>query len=270
MKNSRISAFLRWAGSKKQLLPILQEYWVPTHKRYVEPFAGSACLFFRIGPSKSMLGDLNAALIKMYRCLKSEPEAVIDALFDLPKGRRHYQQIRSMDATDMSDAGRAARFIYLNRFCFNGLYRTNKLGNFNVPYGGGKSGSLPSRELLRACSASLRRTILLDGDFGDTLARVVAGDFVYLDPPFSVAARRTFNEYNAAVFASADVKRLREWMHVLVSRGASFVVSYAESEEGRFLARGFATRRVTVKRHIAGSFTNRVKSRELLIHHRAI
>ncbi len=179
MNNAPVSAFLRWAGSKKQLLPVLQDYWTPKYRRYVEPFAGSACLFFRhfFLPTASVLGDLNSPLIHVYRCLKNDPEAVIQALSELPKGKSHYKRIRSLDGSDLTKAGRAAAFIYLNRFCFNGLYRTNKLGRFNVPYGGERSGSLPSADHLRACSSALRHTTLVDGDFNETLAKVVRWRF---------------------------------------------------------------------------------------------
>lgn len=269
MKSHIQRPLLRWAGSKKQLLPILRAYWSPEYKRYVEPFAGSACLFFSIRPGRALLGDLNCDLMRMYACLKKDPDPVIHALANLPKGKDHYKRIRDADGSGQSEVAQCARFIYLNRYCFNGLYRTNRLGKFNVPYGGEKSGSLPSPKQLRGCASLLRRARLVRGDFATTLQGVVAGDFVYLDPPFSVAARRTFNEYNATVFSDGDVRRLKEWMKELVFRKVSFVVSYAECEEGIFLAMGYPTRKVSVRRHIAGSFTNRVKSNELLISHQA-
>jgi DNA adenine methylase len=132
--------FLRWAGSKRLLLPVLQNFWTARHKRYVEPFAGSACLFFAIKPAKAILGDLNPELIATYIEVKYRIGAVLDELKKLkPKSKREYKRLRSIDIAALTPPARAARFIYLNRYCFNGIYRTNLLGQFNVPYSGGFS-----------------------------------------------------------------------------------------------------------------------------------
>lgn len=265
MRRVGVQPFLRWAGSKRQLLPILTTYWSGKYDRYVEPFAGSACLFFHIAPSKAILGDLNAELVRTLRELKRNPKETTDRLRRLRKGRKRYLEVRRIDPATLSAPERAARFIYLNRFCFNGLYRTNTAGRFNVPYGGEKSGRLPSDEHLFACSALLKRTTLVAGDFENVLGRVKAGDFVYMDPPFRVRARRVFNEYDKSVFSFDDVIRLRGWLEVLAARSISFLVSYAESEEANFLKRGFHTEIVTVRRNIAGFSGSRGRSRELLI-----
>src|SRR5882762_9978952 len=117
--------FLRWAGSKRSLLPILQTFWTKKHKRYIEPFAGSACLFFAIKPPKAILGDLNTELIATYIEVKYRIAAVLTELKSLaPANRDEYKRLRAVDISTMTPAARAARFIYLNRFCFNGIYRT--------------------------------------------------------------------------------------------------------------------------------------------------
>lgn len=257
--------FLRWAGSKKQLLPLLSRYWRANHTRYVEPFAGSACLFFRLRPRKAILGDINRELIHTYLEVKYRASSVVDVLGDFNTGRREYLRIRSMDPSSLDSASRAARFIFLNRFCFNGLYRTNRAGVFNVPYGGEKSGHLPSAAQLFDCSKALKNAQLVAGDFERILCRVEEGDFVYLDPPFAVEARRVFNEYDAASFNVEDVKRLRRWMDTLARKDVSFLVSYAQSEEGGYLSQGFFTEIATVKRNIAGFTQRRAHARELLI-----
>jgi DNA adenine methylase len=169
----------------------------------------------------------------------------------------------------LSSAEQAARFIYLNRFCFNGLYRTNLRGEFNVPYGGEKSGDIPTLAHLSDCGRLLRRARLVGGSFERTLELVRVGDFVYMDPPFSVAGRRVFKEYNAAVFSDSDVRLLRRWMERLASEGISFLVSYAESDEAAFLSEGFNQQRASVRRHIAGGFANRVRCDEILINYEA-
>ena len=126
--------FLRWAGSKRLLLPNLQKYWTKNHKRYLEPFAGSARLFFALKPSRAILGDLNPCLIGTYLEIKYRLEGVLQELKLLPSpDKEAYIDVRSVNNANLTNAARAARFIYLNRYCFNGLYRTNLLGQFNVP-----------------------------------------------------------------------------------------------------------------------------------------
>ncbi|HTR25013.1 MAG TPA: Dam family site-specific DNA-(adenine-N6)-methyltransferase [Terriglobales bacterium] len=263
-----IRPFLRWAGSKRQILSRLEPFWQGAG-RYVEPFAGSACLFFRLQPAQAILGDLNRHLISTYRTVRNDADGVYRVLSTFRNSVPQYKRIRSLSPSDLSLVEQAARFIYLNRFCFNGLYRTNLNGEFNVPYGGGKSGNLPSLEHLRSCAQVLKRARLVGGSFEKTLRLVRTGDFVYMDPPFSVAARRVFKEYNAAVFTDEDVRTLRLWMEKLASAGISFLVSYAESDEAEYLARNFCRMPVSVKRHIAGGFSKRVRCDEILINYNA-
>src|SRR5713226_799695 len=158
--------FLRWAGSKRSLLPILQAFWTKKHKRYIEPFAGSACLFFAIKPPKAILGDLNPELIATYVEVKYRIGAVLKELGILePADKKEYTRLRAIDIATLTPAARAARFIYLNRFCFNGIYRTNLLGQFNVPYSGNRCGGFPQPEVFRQCSTRLRSARFVNGDF---------------------------------------------------------------------------------------------------------
>ncbi len=257
--------FLRWAGSKRRLVPILRTYWKPKHKRYLEPFAGSACLFFSLNPQTAILGDVNRELISTYMEVKYRLDALLDCLSTLQKSRRAYNELRAQTPDKLPPCARAARFIYLNRYCFNGLYRTNLNGEFNVPYGGGRSGNLPSAEVLGQCSKRLARTRLLAGDFERVLRHARKGDFVYMDPPFAVRARRVFSEYHPDTFCGEDITRLRRWMEHLDRKGISFLVSYAQSAEARILAEGFNCRRVSVRRNIAGFAGDRANSIEILI-----
>ena len=261
----RAQAFLRWAGSKRQLLPILSQHWNTTHKRYVEPFAGSACLFFQLAPERALLGDINQELIRTYWEIKHRVDGVISMLSLLSNSRPEYLRLRAINPETMNRAERAARFIYLNRFCFNGLYRTNSRGDFNVPYGGERSGNLPTSNDLKACSRALRFAKLVRGDFEKVLVQVRLGDFVYMDPPYSVKARRVFNEYDASSFSETDLVRLRQWMEKFANQGIPFLVSYAESDEAKYLSKHFECSSAMVRRNICGFADRRVKSRELLI-----
>jgi DNA adenine methylase len=258
--------FLRWAGSKRRLLPILRTYWKRQHKRYLEPFAGSACLFFALNPPKAILGDLNPELISTYLEVKYRLDAVLDHLGTLtPASKDEYLALRASKPTEMPPAARAARFIYLNRFCFNGIYRTNLNGEFNVPYSGDRCGNLPPAELFKKCSRRLKTARFLNGDFEAVLEHAERGDFVYMDPPFAVRARRVFREYDPSTFTHGDIKRLRGWMDRLAAARVNFVVSYAESDEADILRKGFGYETVSVRRNIAGFAAHRTLSNELLI-----
>ncbi|MBI4474475.1 MAG: Dam family site-specific DNA-(adenine-N6)-methyltransferase [Acidobacteria bacterium] len=258
--------FLRWAGSKRRLLPLLKTFWTKKHIRYIEPFAGSACLFFAIQPPKAILGDLNPELISTYREVKYRLASVLRELRKLkPESRREYNRLRSNDVAGMTREARAARFIYLNRFCFNGLYRTNLAGEFNVPYSGSRCGVLPPAAMFQKCSSRLRTARFIRGDFDKVLTHAQRGDLIYMDPPFAVKERRVFRQYDPATFTHEDISRLRSWMERLNAARINFVVSYAESEEADILRRDFSYETVSVRRNIAGFAGHRALTNELLI-----
>ncbi len=258
--------FLRWAGSKRRLLPVLKTFWTSKHKRYVEPFAGSACLFFAINPPKAILGDLNPELISTYIEVKYRLAAVLKELKKLPSwNREEYIRLRSLDPESLKPHVRAARFIYLNRFCFNGIYRTNLQGQFNVPYSGDRCGDVPSDEVFESCARGLRRARFINKDFEHVLKHAEKGDLVYMDPPYAVRGRRVFREYDPSTFTHEDITRLRRWMEKLNAAGINFVVSYAESEEADVLKKNFSYETVAVRRNIAGFAAHRSVTKELLI-----
>jgi DNA adenine methylase len=258
--------FLRWAGSKRQLLPILTEIIGDNFERYVEPFAGSACVFFQILPDRALLGDINAELIHTYHEIKHDVEGVTQHLACWRKSRERYADLRRIDPACLPGSMRAARFIYLNRCCFNGLYRTNRRGQFNVPYGANRSGQIPNGEILRAASKALTNAQLIAADFTALLKQVNRRDFIYMDPPFSITAHRMFNEYDATIFDDRQLKRLRLEMESLADRKIKFLVSYADSDEAVILRKGFKFRKVAVRRHIAGFGPNRRTASETLIY----
>jgi DNA adenine methylase len=157
------------------------------------------------------------------------------------------------------------RFVYLNRNCFNGIYRTNKDGHFNVPFSADRTGAYFTLNELIECSRVLQNAELRAWDFGTTLRYVKEGDFVYLDPPFAVSRRRVFREYGVRPFDIDDVDRLGTHLRKIADRGADFLVSYADSSEARELARPWRWRRVPVRRHIAGFGEARKRAYELMI-----
>lgn len=258
--------FLRWAGSKRQLVPQLREFWSDERTRYIEPFMGSACLFFALEPAEAVLGDLNRDLVHTFKYVRDKPVQLANRVNQLPKGERAYYRIRSTNPNNLRPLSRAARFIYLNRFCFNGLYRTNKDGEFNVPYGGKKTGRLPDSDWLKACAGLLDNSQLHRGDFQDVIERTVSGgDFVYLDPPYSVNGRRMFREYGPSAFGPNDIGRLVETIKYIDSKNATFVLSYAESEQLCGLDNDWRIYPTTVRRNIAGFSESRGTVEEVIV-----
>jgi len=259
--------FLRWAGSKRQLIPILSKFW-NGYNRYVEPFVGSACLFLSLAPKKALLSDINEELIITYKQVATNVVSVLRELKKLKKSKEEYYRIRALDPKKLTPNKRAARFIYLNRYCFNGLYRTNSKGAFNVPYCGDERGLMPSDEVFMSASNLLKNAELNANNYEDTLKKIKSGDFVYMDPPFSVRAKEIFNEYDKSKFGRNDIIQLRKWMQDFDRRGIQFVVSYAESDEANLLKKGFSYETVSVRRSIAGFTANRKIVNEILIYNK--
>jgi DNA adenine methylase len=251
-KVGEMQSFLRWAGSKRQLVNRIAEYWSASRSRYVEPFCGSACVFFQLEPADAVLGDVNSSLVQTYRMLQLDVESVIDCLRRLPLGEDSYYQIRGQNPESLSEAELAARFIYLNQYCFNGLYRTDSNGRFNVPFGRPKRISEFNVSLLRDAASALRSTTLVAGDFEDTLIWARPGDFVYMDPPYVVEGRRVFSSYGPRSFKKEDLHRLSNCLGELDHKSIGFVVSYAASPEARELFQNWKTCRVRTRRNIAG------------------
>lgn len=255
---------LRWAGSKRQLLGKLTPYWRPTYNRYIEPFVGSGALFFSLNPRRAVLGDLNEHLIETYKQIKKSPKTVYAAISKLPRGKRAYYNLRAQDPATLRPILRAARFVFLNRHCFNGIYRTNLDGWFNVPYAPTKTGEMPPMEDFVSAASALSKARLVAGDFQKVLALAERGDFVYLDPPYVVSSRRVFIEYGAKEFSVKDLSRLSKELDRLNARGVKFAVSYADCVEARILFSKWTLKRVCIRRNIAGFTGDRRRAYEII------
>ena len=262
-ERSRYKPVIRWAGSKRQSLAYLRPYWSSRFTRYVEPFAGSACLFFDLNPPEAILADINAELITTYSALKRNVFRVIDAIRRLKKGKRAYYQIRRINPRTLGDFDLAARFLYLNARCFNGLYRTNQKGEFNVPYRPPGYDAVDENRLIAAAEA-LTKVSLYQSDFEETIGLVQNTDFVYLDPPYALDSRRVFSQYGPSSFSTMDLRRLGKCLELISERGARFVITYGDSSEARRLLHPWKPRRIWTRRHIAGFACHRRGIYELL------
>jgi DNA adenine methylase len=256
---------LRWAGSKRSLLPQLAQRAKLAKGRYVEPFAGSACLFFALGPRPAVLGDLNQELIETYRCLREHPRLVSRAMHGWSTDVDTYYQVRSARQSELGSIERAARFLYLNRLCFNGVFRTNRHGQFNVPYGA-KTGALPSEAHLYRCSFALRSADLRYGDFDATIADVSPGDFVYLDPPYTQGAKTSYGVYGYGSFNSSELDRALQALRRIDEAGASFLFSYANVDglEAK-LDDSWVITHLSVTGRVAANVGSRVPRQEVLV-----
>lgn len=261
----RPRAFLRWAGSKKQLLPEISKYWHSNYARYIEPFCGSASLFFELLPQQAVLSDINSDLIDTLRAVQISPDLVSECLARLETDEKTYYKIRAQQPSDLAPVQRAARFVYLNLLCFNGLYRVNKRGQFNVPYGSKHRKNLLDPSAMRAVSRALAAADLISRDFETAIDDAVPGDFIYLDPPYATAQKRAFTQYDVNSFSHGDLARLVDALRRADRRGVSFVLSYADYPDLIDLCEGWSVSRVTTRRNIAGFSGSRKKIDEVLI-----
>lgn len=258
--------FLRWAGSKRRTLGRLKPYWKPSYSRYVEPFAGSASLFFGLQPHDALISDSNVHLIRTYKAIQKSPAEVYKLLSSYDRSPEHYYSMRSQALAVDNDIELAANLIYLNQNCFNGLFRTNKAGAFNVPHSARRVARGMSENDFLTSASLLRRATLISGDFEQVLlSNAKEGDFVYLDPPYAVANVRIFTQYGPASFGLDDLRRLAATLVVLDDRGVKFAVSYADCFEARSLLSAWTIQSHEVMRHISGFAAHRKTAGEIVV-----
>ena len=259
------SPVLRWAGSKRKLLPLLMGNIPENYNRYIEPFCGSACLFFAIRPAKAILGDINPELIHCYEQIRKHPFLLNRAVSKIPNTKKDYYEIRKKETLSLNPLDRAARFIYLNRYCFNGVYRTNKKGIFNVPRGT-RTGKIPSENAFFRCSFALRKANILNLDFSKCLSQVTKDDFIYLDPPYASSERPSIEEYGVESFQHTDISRLVNQLIRIDNIGALFLLSYSDTPDLlSLLPIHWNIQKIRVRRHVAGFLNSRQFVSELLI-----
>ncbi len=264
--------FLKWAGGKTQLTDALLARIPPAFGTYHEPFVGSGALFFRLYReqkiTRAVLSDINPELIDTYLAIRDQPEAVIKLLGEFPYEEAFYYQLRDRDPWALSQAERAARMIYLNKTGYNGLYRVNRQGRFNVPFGRYKSPRYVDPENLLAVSHALQRAEIICAPFESVLARTQAGDWVYFDPPYMpISETANFTSYYADGFGLEDQHRLRDVCLRLTEMGVYVMVSNSDSPVIRALYGQpcFAIDTVFANRAINANSARRGKVAELVI-----
>jgi DNA adenine methylase len=257
------SPVIKWVGGKTKLLPELTARLPDQFGRYYEPFAGGAALFFRVAPEHAVLADSNPDLIGLYTCLARDVAGVIRKLeyHRTAHSEDHYYTTRTRwndRERSWSTADRAATFIYLNKTCFNGLWRVNRAGAFNVPIGRYTDPPICVPEALRAASTLLDRATLRCGDYRAAVADARRGDFVYFDPPYDpVTPTANFTSYTADAFGPDHQRELAETARTLVARGCQVMLSNSDTPYIRSLYKGFQIDRVKCARAINSNAAKR-------------
>jgi DNA adenine methylase len=231
--------FLKWAGGKRWLVSQHHRLFPYVFGRYVEPFLGGGAVFFYLQPQKAILSDKNEELVNVYRTLRENPNGLQRLLqvYQAKHSEEFYYRWRKRKQTN--PLHRAARFLYLNRVCFNGLFRVNLRGEFNVPIGTKTQVTYP-RGYLSSVSKLLKRAQIVQSDFEDIIDQTTVGDFVYVDPPYTVMHNNNnFLKYNDVLFSWADQVRLAAAVRRATRRGALILVSNADHDSIRQLYYGY-------------------------------
>lgn len=262
--------FLRWVGGKGKLLPEIRKHLPTRYNRYFEPFVGAGALFFDLQPKAAFLSDANSRLISTYRAIRDYPENVIGLLDDMTTrhSKEFYAWVRSQPPDHFSDAGIAAWMIYLNKTDFNGLYRVNKTGGFNVPMDPSRPAkSICDRETIHAASAALQAVEIHHIDFRHAVETCTEGDLVYFDPPYvPMTATSNFTSYTTEGFTDVDQHQLRDLALQLKRRGVHVLLSNSGAEAVRALYRdGFEITTIDRQGTVSSKATGRGRVEEVII-----
>ncbi len=230
--------FLKWAGGKRWLFTKEFISKIPEYNRYIEPFIGGGAGFFALEPKESIISDANKDLINLYMVVRDDPVALQGLLANHQAlhCKDYYYEVRASEPS--LGVEKAARFLYLNRTCWNGLYRLNREGRFNVPIGTKSQVLFDDDDFLKA-SAVLQRSDIRNADFEEVICEAASGDLLFVDPPYTVAHNKNgFVKYNEKIFSWDDQIRLRNAVVGAINRGASLLLTNADHESVRELYSG--------------------------------
>jgi DNA adenine methylase len=258
--------FLKWAGGKRWLFKNGDFCLPEINQNYIEPFLGGGAVFFHLQPQNALLSDANGRLIELYQVIRDDHLSFKDLLADHAQGHSKEYYYETRQTKFETKLERAAQFMYLNRTCWNGLYRENKKGQFNVPIGTKDAVLLPNDDF-KGWSKALRGKQLKCQDFEKSIDAAKDGDVIFVDPPYTVRHNMNgFVKYNQNIFAWEDQVRLRSALERAGERGAKFIMTNADHESIRDLYKNFGQHQ-QLSRHsvIAGKSAHRAKSTELMV-----
>lgn len=258
--------FLKWPGGKRWLMEKNKNIFPKDYNRYFEPFLGGGAAFFYLSPSEAILSDINGGLINLYIAMRDEYESLAQHMrkHQIAHCTDYYYQMRSASFDDPIQE--ASRFLYLNRTCYNGMYRVNKHGHFNVPIGT-KTNCIYDIEKFQDYSSVLKQAKIVERDFSETISEAENGDLIFADPPYATPSKDNFTKYNDALFTWGDQERLCEVLSAAKNRGVIIVATnaYNNGIKQMYIEHGFFVKTVQRYSVIAGKSTCRKKQKELLI-----
>lgn len=274
----RAKPFIKWVGGKRGLLEQILPLFPTEFKNYYEPFLGGGSLFFELyskgllKDKRVVLSDINDELINAYKVVKDSPNELLENLKNYKKqhSKEFYYKIRELDRDEnfknISPIDRATRFIYLNKTCFNGLYRVNKRGYFNTPIGSYKNPNIVESEVILSASEALQDVIILNQSFDEVVNMADANDLVYFDPPYyPLNETSNFTSYDSNCFLENEQKKLFEVFKILDDKGCFVIESNSDTEFIKNLYREFDIKTVYMNRFINSKSSSRGKISEVLI-----
>ncbi len=274
-RNAIIKPFLKWVGGKRQLISEIEKYLPQKYDKYYEVFIGGGALLFNLQPKKAVINDRNQELINCYRIVKDYPEELIEDLRTHCNEKDYFYQLRELDRQEekyknYSNIQRASRIIYLNKTCYNGLFRVNSKGEFNVPFGRYKKPNIVNESVIRAVSKYLNENEIeiRTGDFRKAFATVQKEDFIYLDPPYDpISNTASFTSYNLNGFDRKEQERLKKQVDLLHKKGCQILVSnsYTDFIDRLYDDDYYQKIRVSANRAINSQGKKRGKVDEILI-----
>lgn len=270
MKN--VPTFVKWAGGKKQLLDQFKPFFPEKINRYIEPFVGGGAVAFFViknfDPKEVIISDSNSELMNAYQVIRDDVENLINELKKLKKkhNKETFYKVRDEDPELISPLTRASRFIYLNKTCFNGLYRVNSKGKFNVPIGSYKNPAIVSEEDLREISKLLKKVKVKNESFENCVKWAKKGDFVYLDPPYYPLSKgKSFTTYTKENFLEKEQEQLKEIFDKLNKKGCRVMLSNSDTKFIKDLYKGYPVKLVNARRMINCDGSKRGAIKEVVV-----
>lgn len=262
--------FIKWAGGKRQLIKELIKLLPANYNRYFEPFIGGGALFFAIQPKNAYISDINPELINLYNVVKNDVDLLINDLIKYKNTEDYFYKIRNLDRKPsykkFNVIKKASRFIYLNKTCYNGLYRTNSKGYFNVPFGSYKNPNIIDKQNLKACSELLKKTEIVSSHFLAIENEIKTGDFVYFDPPYiPINKTSSFTKYYKDDFDIGEQIKLKELCDRLTKKNIYFMLSNSYSKQILKLYEQYNIKKIKATRAINCKADKRGAINELII-----
>ena len=262
-----MTPFLKWPGGKQWFVKHNIDIFPEKFNNYYEPFLGGGAVFFALQPSKAVLSDINKELINLYACMRDNPQGLKCLMEEHQRqhSKQYYYNVRECEYTTRLE--KAGQFLYLNRTCFNGMYRVNQQGKFNVPIGT-KNNCIYDLDMFEKYSELLKKIDLTSSDFMSIIENAKEGELVFADPPYAVQKKQNgFIKYNDHLFTWKDQERLFESLLAAKNRGALIVVTNVNCREVRdmYMSGGFFGHEISRTSSIAGNVSKRGKTTELLI-----